>query len=353
MPSERAIDRVWWGEGFLPALGRGALAPLEGIYRGFTAVRGALYDRGILPAHEVALPAISVGNLSVGGTGKTPVAAWIAGRLLRAGARPAIVLRGYGDDEPLVHETLNPSVPVIVSPDRVRGVARARAVGADLAVLDDAYQHRQARRDADVVLVSADRWPVRRRLLPAGPWREPLSALARASLVVVTRKAATLDEARAVSGVVAREAPGIPFAIAHLTPRELCALDGARSLALGALRGATVTAIAAVGDPRAFIRQLAAAGARVEAQTYPDHYAFTSDDVQRLAATAARSDLAVCTLKDAVKLGPHWPREAPALWYVSQQIVIEQGEAHLSDLLARVLRARPLVPDTAGRRRPQ
>ena len=105
------------------------------------------------------------------------------------GAQPAVVLRGYGEDEPLVHERLNPSIPVIVNPDRARAVALAAARGATIAVLDDAFQHRAIRRDADLVLVSADRWTPDVRVLPAGPWREPLTALRRATLDKCPRSA--------------------------------------------------------------------------------------------------------------------------------------------------------------------
>ena len=166
-PKRSVVERIWWGDDALARAARLALAPLEGAYRGVIALRGSLYDAGLLPARQTAVPAISVGNLSVGGTGKTPVAAFVASELRARGGKPAIVLRGYGGDEPLVHATLNPGVPVVVSPDRVAGVAEARVLGADVAVLDDAFQHRRAERWADVVLISADRWTDDRRLLPA------------------------------------------------------------------------------------------------------------------------------------------------------------------------------------------
>ena len=141
----RAIERIWAEDG--PAAW--ALTPLSWIFSTAVAVKNVLYDIGLLRARKLALPAVSVGNLSVGGTGKTPVSAWVAAELARRGARPAIVLRGYGDDEVLVHRALNPGVPVIVDADRVRGAATAKAQGATVVVLDDAFQHRRAARDAD------------------------------------------------------------------------------------------------------------------------------------------------------------------------------------------------------------
>src|SRR5690349_18685175 len=157
MAEATLIERVWFGTDAWARGGRLALAPLEAVYGAAVTLRGKLYDAGILRTRETAIPAVGVGNLSVGGTGKTPFAAWIARALANRGARPAIVLRGYGEDEPLVHRVLNPTIPVIVAADRVRGTVQARSTGADIAVLDDAFQHRRARRRADIVLVSADR----------------------------------------------------------------------------------------------------------------------------------------------------------------------------------------------------
>jgi tetraacyldisaccharide 4'-kinase len=121
-----AVERLWYGAGAPARLARALLAPAAWTYAGVTAVRGTLYDRGVLRTHVPAIPVLSLGNITVGGTGKTPVAAWAAARLHERGARPAIVLRGYGGDEPLVHERLNPDVPVIADANRVRGVARAK-----------------------------------------------------------------------------------------------------------------------------------------------------------------------------------------------------------------------------------
>src|SRR5205814_8574633 len=154
-------------------------------------VREAVYAAGVLARHDPVLPTLSVGNVTVGGTGKTPVAAWIATELIERGARPAIVLRGYGDDEPLVHARLNPTVPVIVAADRVQGIARARDAGATIAVLDDAFQHRQVSREADVVLECAERWSPAPRLLAAGPLRGAVWGAPRPTTRVVAGRGAT------------------------------------------------------------------------------------------------------------------------------------------------------------------
>lgn len=335
------VERVWTGTGVLARGARLALAPLEGAYRTLVALRGGLYDCGLLPSRATVLPAISIGNLSVGGTGKTPFAAYVARELRERGGRPAIVLRGYGGDEPLVHAALNPGAPVIVSADRVAGVARARVLGADIAVLDDAFQHRRAKRLVDVVLVSADRWTDARRLLPAGPWRESARALRRATLAVVTRKAVTSVDAEGVRNALVVAAPGLPVAIAHLTVGDLRDAAGPGSRPVAALQGARVHAIAAIGDPAAFLRQLEAAGATIVGTAiYPDHHPYTGHEITRLALDVHADALVVCTLKDAVKLAPHWPAGAPRLWYVSQQVVVEREGDALSALLDALLRAR-------------
>ena len=350
-----AASRVWYGRGVSPGVARALLAPLGWLYGAGVRARGALYDANVLRAHDVALPALGVGNVTVGGTGKTPVASWIARRLRDAGARPAIVLRGYGGDEPLVHRLLSPDVEVVVDADRVRGVAEAARRGADVAVLDDAFQHRRARREADVVLVSAEQARAPTRLLPAGPYREPLSSLGRAAAVIVTRKSAPREEASDVAERV-RRSRNVPTAVVALALDALCAWSpagGSRAEhALGALTGERVLAVAAVGDNEAFFAQLAAAGADVERAPFADHHAYSPEDVAALARRAARVSRVVCTLKDAVKLGPLWPDPGPTLWYVSQRVIVEDGGDVLDRILARLLDARAHFTDTTGTRRP-
>ena len=328
---EGAINQVWTSSSLAARMARGALMPASWVYAAVVAARNAAYDNGWLRSHELALPAISVGNLSVGGTGKTPVSAFIAARLEERGFKPAIVMRGYGRDEALVHARLNPGVPVVIVADRVRGAAEARAMGRNVAVLDDAFQHRRAKRDVDVVLLAADL---------AGPVR-PFTSLARASLIVVTRKSASPVRARELLAHARRFAPNTGGAIVHLAADRLVAWLSGELLDLATLRGKTVLATAAIGDPRAFAAQLTEAGARVEIAAERDHHAYSAADAVGLARRAAAADIVVCTLKDAVKLGPVWPREAPPLWYLSQRVVVESGAAELDRILATLAVPRP------------
>lgn len=331
----QAIERIWAKDG----VAAWALTPLSWLFGGATAVRNLLFDVGLLRAQALGLPAVSIGNLTVGGTGKTPVAAWVAAELRALGARPAILLRGYGDDESLVHARLNPGLPVLPDPDRVASAAAARAAGATVLVLDDAFQHRRAARDVDIVLVAAEQRGAH-RLLPAGPLREGKRALRRAALLVVTRKSATLAEAEAAAAEWTGFSGAPPTAIVALRPGELRPADPSSELppvALAELRGARLLAVSAIGAPAAFEAQLAEVGARVEAVRFADHHPFTASDVSSLATRGAAADRVVCTLKDAVKLSAQWPRQGPPLWYLSQAVVVERGEAVLRAAFQRLV----------------
>lgn len=330
---QRLVMDIWAGRGRKARAIRSLLTPFAWVYGAAVAGRGKLYDWGVFRATEFSVPVLSVGNLSVGGTGKTPVSAWLAGRLKEKGITPAVVLRGYGGDEVIVHQRLNEGVPVIASPDRVRGIREAIAQGADVVILDDAFQHRRARRDVDLLLVSADAWAGKPRLLPAGPWREPLRAAKRATLIVITRKTVDKSVVADVTRALANAAPRAPVASVYLGPGELRSTATGQAMPLQAIHGADLTAIAAIAQPESFFKQLTELGAVVRPRSYPDHHAFTKEEAHRIASEASESDFVVCTLKDAVKLESLWPAEAGSLWYVSQRLRIEDGKEHFDRLL--------------------
>lgn len=248
-------------------------------------------------------------------------------------------MRGYGADETLLHERLVPGVRVIADPDRARGIRAAAAAGADVVVLDDAFQHRRAARDLDIVLVSVDRWRDRLATLPGGPLREPLSALRRASLVMLTCKGADAQAVAAVRDQVARVAPGVPIAAVSFTLGDLhpAAGDGA-AMPLAALAGESVLAIAGIADPASFFAQLERAGAVVTRTRFADHHAYDAGDVTRLVALARGHKHVVTTGKDAVKLASLWPANGPRLWYVSQAVTMQDGESFIDAALRRALR---------------
>jgi tetraacyldisaccharide 4'-kinase len=351
VPEHTLIERLWYGDGPGAGATRLLLAPAERVFSGIAGVRDMLYDAGWLPTHEPAIPAISIGNLTVGGTGKTPIAAWIARELAARGVNPSVVLRGYGDDEPRVHRTLNPNIPVVLGADRVEAIRRARELGADVAVLDDAFQHRRVRRVADFVLVSADRWTPAVRLLPAGPWREPLRAIRRATLIIVTRKVAADAAVDAVNKRLATVAPLVPRVTVALRPAQLVrATDESQRAPVTTLSGTSVRMVASIADPGSFQAQLERLGARVDPFVFRDHHAFSAADVAAVTSGLGANDRVVCTLKDAVKLAPRWPRlgGGPALWYVSQLVMVERGVGGLEHILDDLVRTRFKTPPTAG-----
>ncbi len=354
------VSYVWTSSSFGARLVRTAVTPLSWLFGVIVARRNARFDArvrtGALPVP--ALPALSVGNLTVGGTGKTPVASWFVARLRAGGASPALVLRGYGDDEWRVHGLLTPGVPVIVAPERAVGLVTARSKQCDCAVLDDAFQHRQVSRVIDVVLVSADAWQEPVRLLPSGPYREPLGSLDRASVAVITVKAAPSEQVQAVRVAIRAAAPTVPIALVRLAPgtiRLAATIGGGQASPRGLqhdptwLRGRKLVLVSAIADPEAFRRQMEAAGALVQHHAvYPDHHDFVAGDLSDMVARADPSVEVLCTLKDAVKLVPLWPRAGAALWYVSQTVVVEQGAEILDQAVARVLTARRATTPTAG-----
>ncbi len=295
------VWRLWQGEGGTGA-GLFSLATWlpEQVFRGAVALRNALYDRRLLGAEAPPIPVISVGNLAVGGTGKTPVSAWIAARLREAGARPALVSRGYGADELHLHRRWNPHVSVVADPVRARGVRRAAREGASVAVLDDGFQHRALGRDLDLVLLAAEH-PFPPRLLPRGPYREPLAALGRAGGVIVTRKSAPPDRAARRAEAVRAAFPDLPVARLDLAPERW------QSLAGGAVEAPSgpLLAVSSVATPGAFgelVRSSAPGAGPVESLVYPDHHPYSAGDVAEIRRIAGDRTV-VTTEKDAVKLG--------------------------------------------------
>ena len=305
----RAARFLWRRRSPLARLVRLVLLPFSALYTVVMAVRSVCYRVGILGVRRLPLPTVAVGNRAVGGAGKTPVAAWIAAFYASRGRTPAVLLRGYGGDEPKVHERLVPGAVVVADPDRVAGAARALAAGADVIVLDDAFQTLGVARDLNLALVSAENTQQVRWLLPAGPWRETTAALGRADGFIVTRKRAALEQAQEVAGALAARWPGRPVAIAHLAPASLEGMVSGRALPLSTLAGHRVLAVAGIADPESYAVQVRSTGASVQLVAYQDHHPYGEADLQRIVRLAAAADYVVVTEKDAVKLRHRWPAD--------------------------------------------
>jgi tetraacyldisaccharide 4'-kinase len=317
-------------------LARLALLPASGLWRAGMAARELAYRRGWFPVRDLPLPSVAVGNLTVGGSGKTPIAIWIARHYVGRGLTPGILLRGYGNDETLVHQQSVPGAVVVADPDRASGAERALANGAQVLVLDDAYQRLDVRRDLNIAVMSAEttravRWP-----LPAGPWREGWQALERADAVIVTRKRATADAALTLVRELGSRVPG-PIGIAYLGLRRLEGLVTGRSTYADALAGKRVVAASGIADPDAFVAQVKATGAAVQVATWKDHYDYRDEDVAWLAHAARRADHVVVTQKDAVKLRHRWPAAAPEPLVAMLDLEWEEGGDDITAALDAVV----------------
>lgn len=332
------VSHYWTGRAGIPGLAADLLLwPAEHLYRGASWARNRAYDHGLLPVEQPEIATVSIGNIAVGGAGKTPFSAWAAERLRDWGRRPAVVVSGYALDEVLLHRQLHPGIPTLVARDRPAGVAAAAAAGCDVAVLDDAFQHRRLARKLDLVLVPAERWSDHPRLLPRGPWREPPAALERSHAVVVTRKSVGLAAAVELASRISDLVDDRPVAVAYFEPAELEKLSGdmVSITPLEWLHCRSVLALTAIADPAAFVNQLRALNAEAELYAFPDHHHFTRSDVAGAIAHAAGRALVV-TQKDAVKLRPLLP-PATAIYAVRQRVVIESAGAALDRVLRQAV----------------
>ena len=316
LPDAEALKRLVDGtaRGPVPTVTRLALAGASVPYGLVIGCRNAAYDHGLLPIARAPVPVVSVGNLTLGGTGKTPLVAWLARAVTAHGLRPAIVSRGYGaapgerSDEAAELAILLPEVPHVADRDRVAGVRSAAAAGAAVALLDDGFQHRRLSRDLDIVAVDATDPFGGGRLFPRGLLREPLSGLARAGAVVLTRATAVDAQRRnEIRGQLQAACGGrLPPVWVEATHRPVhLRSTTSATQPLERLVGARVAAFAGIGNPSAFRTSLATHGAElVGFRSFPDHHAYAATDLQALGdwAHGLRVDLVITTLKDLVKV---------------------------------------------------
>lgn len=349
------LERLWYpadGDNGAPL----ALRLAAALYGGAQRARTRAFDRGLLPVRRLPVPCVSVGNLTVGGTGKTPLVDWLVGELTRLGARPGVVSRGYGGtargpervtsagdreaaarfgDEPALLARRFPGTPVCVGRDRHAAGALAAALGATVVVADDALQHRRLARDLDIVVIDATRGFGNGRLLPAGPLREPPAALARAGVVVLNRVGA----APALEGLrrsVRERAPRAVLVEADLDFAGWRAVPDGAPVELPA--GARVYAFSGIANPASFRRTLESLGVFVAGwEVYRDHHAYGPAEVRRLerAAAAAGAVAAVTTAKDAVRLPP-WAGPVP-LYRAEVKLAMIRGRETLWETLRSIV----------------
>lgn len=314
----------------------------EPFYAGALGLRNILFDQGLRKTHRAHVPVISVGNLTAGGTGKTPTVAAIVRRLIDHAFMPAVVMRGYraestgGSDEQRELEQMLPGVPIIANPDRVAAAASIARDHPDVnvIVLDDGFQHRRIARDLDLVLIDATDPFGADHVLPAGLMRERPGNLRRADAVVVTRsdsvdKAALAD----IDARIARYHGSSPIAHAiHGWIRIVDATDTPIDRP-----GAHVHTLSGIGNPAAFIDQAGKTFRVVGSTVRPDHTAYTEDDLLHVVHEARDNgaDALLTTPKDWVKLHPLVESTATDMpvWRPVVELGFVDGEGMLTKLL--------------------
>jgi tetraacyldisaccharide 4'-kinase len=334
----RFIRWLWTSPGLDARLVRAVMVPASGLWALGSGIRRISLRLGLTPVRRLGRPTIAVGNLSLGGSGKTPLADWIAAYYAAHGKRPGILLRGVGNDETLLHRDAVPSAVVVADPDRAAGAVQAIAAGADVLVLDDAYQRLDIARDLNVCLVSAESSAAARWLVPAGPWRERWRALDRADVLIITRKRADAAAASTLAERLRHYLPPRAFvAMARLDLATLHGMISGAAHAIGDLEGRRVVAASAIADPAAFVAQLKRAGALVQVATWEDHHQFQDRDLAWLAHASRRADYVVLTAKDAVKLRRRWPSSVPEPLVAGLTVTFEAGEELVRTALDRVV----------------
>ncbi len=334
-------------QGVAASILRSILRVVEAPYSSAVAWRNRQYDRGRKEVQRVGIPVISVGNLTLGGTGKTPMVEWLARWFLDRGVRVTIVSRGYGakagssNDEALELAEKLPDVPHVQNPDRV---AAARAAIAEhncqLILLDDAFQHRRIHRDLDIVLLDALAPFGYGHLFPRGMLREPLSSLRRADVVALSR-ANLIDpsERSRIQSVVRGHAPEALWIECSHAPRELRSASGKRA-EIASLASRKIAAFCGIGNPAGFRRTLSQCGCDVAAfREFADHYSYEQSDLDSLGAWASglAVDAVVCTQKDLVKIGVDRVRELP-LWAIAIGLEISIGQAEFEARMQDILK---------------
>lgn len=348
VPAETRLRQILSGEARDPAATviRPLLALAAPFYAAAVGLRNLAWDRAWFRAHAAPIPVVSLGNLTTGGTGKTPLAAFLARWFRDRGVRVCFLSRGYRsgesafNDEALVLERLCPDVPHLQNPDRVAAAATAREeLFSQLLLLDDGFQHRRLKRDLDIVLVDATNPWGYGHLLPRGLLREPRSSLRRAGLIVITRvdlvPAGELERLRSEIG---RLAPDVRRVEVAFVTDQFVNWSGTEAEAFSGRVGA----LSAIGNPDSFVESLRRTGIDVTTRRdYPDHHRYTRDDLRAIGewATGAHLDAIATTRKDLVKLQVDEIAGVP-LWSVDQRVEVRAGldrlEAALSPMLGRI-----------------
>ncbi|MGQ9605503.1 MAG: tetraacyldisaccharide 4'-kinase [Thermogutta sp.] len=350
-------DRSWRAVGI-----RAVLALAEPLVIAGTLWRNRRYDLGRAEIHDVGVPVISVGNITLGGTGKTPMTAWLCRWFRRRLIRVAVVSRGYGaeagavNDEAAVLELQLPDVPHLQNPDRVAAAMTAvEELASQLIVLDDGFQHRRLARSLDIVMLDALEPFGLDHVFPRGMLREPPRSLARADIIVLSRgDQVSAEERERIRRQARQYAPRSLWTESRHVPTQVLRL-GAEPATVQELRGKRLAAFCGIGNPTAFRKTLSDMKLNpVAFREFPDHHRYRREDIADLSrwATAHGAELVLCTEKDWVKIQSSELGEVPlAALRIELEFTVGQElvERRLEEVLATVRRRErePEQADTA------
>ena len=315
LPDAESFRRLVDGRatGLVATLGRTGLSAIEIPYEALVRLRNYGYDHSILTVKKASAPVISVGNLTLGGTGKTPLVAWLAHWFAQHNKKPAIISRGYKaktgqlSDEAAELKILLPTVPHYANKQRIIAAGEAVTKGSDVLLLDDGFQHRQISRDLNLITIDATDPFGCNRIFPRGLLREPLWGLKRADALVLTRtdqvsiKTRNEIQEQCFQFVGSHDKPWIET---EHRPSNLRLVDG-KTQPLKTLQDKRILSLSAIGNPAAFHRTLTTLGHEpVATLTFPDHHTYTTDDIHRISeeTESVGAEIIVTTLKDLVKL---------------------------------------------------
>lgn len=354
MPDGAAFYELVSGRrsGVLASVARGGLRLAEWPYTLAVDWRNHRYDRGTAEIYRVGVPVVSVGNLTLGGTGKTPTVKWLARWFAERNVRLGIVSRGYGaarggkNDEALELEQALPGMPHLQNPDRVTGARMAiEQYGCELILLDDGFQHRRLARELDIVLLDATEPFGYGHVFPRGSLREPVSGLRRAAVVCLSRAdRVSAEERAAIRGRVAELAPDAAWCELAFAADGLINAVGERR-ALSSLSGKRVAAFCGIGNPAAFRPGPKCGFELVWWRAFPDHHRYGPADMADIeaAAVASGANSLLCTQKDLVKLPMERIGSLP-LWAVAIETRILAGRHDLEMALIKVLPTDKYIP---------
>ena len=307
---------------------------------------GLILHRCFSRPRRAPLTTLCIGNLTVGGTGKTPAVRYFARMLSRLGRRPAVLMRGYkGQSADEARETAEAlaslNVPVLIGSDRFANACLARDRGCDVVLLDDGFQHWRLARDLDIVLIDALDPFGGNQLLPLGRLREKPAALSRAQIVIITRTdMLPASQLSMLNQQIKAYAPKAILARARHKPVRLMDCHTKKEQAIGQLNGMPIIAACGIGNPQGFHRTLVQLGANVlDFVTYPDHYIYRREDLENLnsRATERAAHCIVVTEKDAVKLAALTAASAIPLWCLAIEFEIVDAEAAVNSRIEQAL----------------